>query len=214
MVHLYAASPEDATLALVAAAEASPRAPVRVHVEAAAGRGATARPVLMAMLAEAAPGDVVCGDAALFTSAPPRARSRLATVVKTRGVGLALLGDPASMAQLTDGVATDVSRHAALRVTAPRTPVAPMLGRAAAAAAVSPADMEMRVLQLLHGGRSWRQVQTQIGASRAVVAKCAQRLAAVESAQSHAAFAASRVGGRAPGERTDDGDSDLASVGV
>lgn len=208
VVHVYATSRLDAEVALVAAARIAPGAAVRVHVDGAEGRGATGRPVLMALLAEAVPGDIVCGAAAAFTSAPPRARTRLAAVVKARDIGLALLEDAASMAQIAGGATSALSLHALKRAIASgaATPAPAVLGRATpiAAPALAP-EVEVRVLQLLNAGQSWRQVQTQIGVSRHAIAKCAKRLAAVETAQSQAAFARSRAAGFSRDDRADDG---------
>jgi cyanate lyase len=50
---------------------------------------------------------------------------------------------------------------------------------------------------LLHQGRTWDQVQRTLGVTRAFVAACARRLAAVEVAQSRAAILDSRQDGLA-----------------
>lgn len=207
-VHVYATTPQGAKVALAATARVAPGAVVRLHVDAAEGRGSTSRPVLMALLAEAVPGDIVCGATSAFTSAPPRAHTRLAAVVKARDIGLALLEDLASMAQIAGGATSEATLPALSRVTANRreTPAPAVLGRVAAIAApVLAPEVEARVLHLLNAGKSWRQVQTEIGISRHAIAKCAKRLAAVEAAQSEAAFARSRAAGFSRDDAADDG---------
>lgn len=65
-----------------------------------------------------------------------------------------------------------------------------------------PVDFEARVLQRLQHDSTWLQVESPLGGPRAVVARCARRLAAIETAQSQAGFvsngAATFTGGETP----------------
>jgi len=189
VVHVYGRRLDDACAAAAAVAQDASGALVRLHIESGPNG---ACPDLMEMLGEAAAGDVVVIAArADLDGAPSRVRTRLAATANGRGVGMAFADDAEAMSCVLSGGAGSLSLQGAPRIghTPPRVASRP----APASARLG----EQAVLRLLHQGRTWDQVQRTLGVTRAFVAACARRLAAVEVAQSRAAILDSRQDGLA-----------------